>query len=40
MNPKPSPDATWGEHLADANIALGNLLKLVGSESAAYLARA
>ena len=39
VNPKPSPDATWGEHLADGNIALGNLLKLVGSESAAYLAR-
>ncbi len=39
VNPKPSPDATWGEHLTDANIALGNLLKLVGSESAAYLAR-
>jgi hypothetical protein len=38
-NPKPSPDATWGEHLVDANIALGNLLKIVGSESAAYLAR-
>ena len=37
---KPSPDATWGLHLTDANIALGDLLKLVGSESAAYLARA
>ena len=27
---------TWGQHLADVNIALGNLVGLVGSESAAY----
>jgi len=38
-NPKPSPDATWGEHLVDGNIALGSLLQDVASESAAYLAR-
>jgi hypothetical protein len=25
----PSPDATWGLHLADANIALGQLADLV-----------
>ena len=35
----PSPDATWGLHLADVNIALGNLVADVGSESKAYLKR-
>jgi hypothetical protein len=35
---KPSPDATWGLHLLDANIALGNLIDLVKSESAAFVA--
>ena len=33
----PSPDKTWGLHLADANIALGNLVADVGSETKAYL---
>jgi pimeloyl-ACP methyl ester carboxylesterase len=37
--PKPSPDATWGLHLADANIALGNLTELVGEQAAAFVAR-
>jgi Protein of unknown function (DUF3089) len=32
----PSPDATWGLHLLDANIALGNLLAVVSSEAAAF----
>jgi Protein of unknown function (DUF3089) len=32
----PIPDATWGLHLADANIALGNLAALVRSQAAAY----
>ena len=32
----PVPDATWGLHLADANIALGNLVDVVGSEERAY----
>jgi Protein of unknown function (DUF3089) len=32
------PDATWGLHLADANIALGNLVNLVRTQSRAYLA--
>jgi hypothetical protein len=36
----PSPDATWGLHLADANIALGNLVSVVGAETRAYLRRA
>jgi hypothetical protein len=35
----PSPDPTWGLHLLDANIALGNLLTVVRSEAAAYAAR-
>jgi hypothetical protein len=35
----PSPNAAWGLHLADANIALGNLLDLVKSEAAAYRKR-
>jgi hypothetical protein len=33
---KPSPDATWGLHLVDANIALGNLTRIVASETRAY----
>ena len=32
----PTPDATWGLHLADANIALGNLANLVRRQIAAY----
>jgi hypothetical protein len=34
--PTASPDATWGLHLLDANIAQGDLVKLVGSEAKAY----
>jgi hypothetical protein len=30
------PDGTWGLHLFDANIALGNLLTVLQSEAAAY----
>jgi hypothetical protein len=33
----PSPDETWGLHLADANIALGNLVDDVGRRAKAYL---
>jgi len=33
---KAVPDATWGLHLVDANIALGNLVSVVGSQIAAY----
>ena len=32
----PSPDASWGLHLVDGNIALGNLTNIVQSEAAAY----
>jgi Protein of unknown function (DUF3089) len=36
--PKPSPSAIWGLHLLDATIALGNLIGIVKSESAAFVA--
>ncbi len=32
----PSPDATWGLHLADGNIGLGNLVSTVNAEYRAY----
>jgi hypothetical protein len=35
----PSPDPTWGLHLLDANIELGNLVSVVHSEANAYAAR-
>ena len=31
------PDPTWGLHLVDANIALGNLVRVVGKQAGAYL---
>jgi hypothetical protein len=34
----PAPDATWGLHLADGNIALGNLVEVVGRQARAFLA--
>ncbi len=37
--PKPSPDGTWGLHLLDANMSLGNLLGIVNTETKAFLAR-
>ncbi len=36
---KPSPDPTWGLHLTDSNIALGNLLAVVKRQAAAYAKR-
>jgi Protein of unknown function (DUF3089) len=36
----PSPDATWGVHLVDLNLPLGNLTTLVDSQSRAWLAGA
>jgi hypothetical protein len=33
----PVPDDSWGLHLADVNIALGNLIDVVGAETKAYL---
>jgi hypothetical protein len=38
QTPTPSPDATWGLHLIDANLALGNLLTVLRREAAAYAA--
>jgi hypothetical protein len=35
----PVPDASWGLHLTDANIALGNLSQLVREQEMAYLGR-
>ncbi len=36
QTPKPSPDATWGLHLLDANVALGNLLQILQAETRAF----
>jgi hypothetical protein len=36
--PKPSPTPQWGLHLVDANIALGNLIAIVKSQAAAFVA--
>jgi hypothetical protein len=38
--PKASPDVTWGLHLLDANVAQGDLLRLVASQARAYARRA
>jgi hypothetical protein len=35
----PVPDASWGLHLADMNIALGNLVDVVRAETKAFLKR-
>ena len=35
----PSPDPTWGLHLLDANIELGNLVSVVHDEAGAFAAR-
>jgi hypothetical protein len=35
----PSPDPTWGLHLLDANVELGNLVSLVHTEANAFAAR-
>jgi DUF3089 family protein len=37
--PHPSPDPTWGLHLLDANVALGDLVRIVHRESLAYAKR-
>jgi hypothetical protein len=36
----PAPDPSWGLHLADGNIALGDLVDVVGEQAAAYGLRA
>ena len=35
----PSPDPTWGLHLVDGNVALGNLVSMVGAEGKAFAKR-
>jgi hypothetical protein len=37
--PRPSPDANWGLHLMDGNIALGDLLGVVRAQIARYRGR-
>jgi hypothetical protein len=37
--PLPVPDATWGLHLLDANIALGDLVDVVGAQARRWVAR-
>lgn len=37
--PTPSPDPTWGLHLLDANVELGNLVAVVHAEATAWLRR-
>jgi hypothetical protein len=32
-------NAAWGLHLIDANLAMGNLVDIVGAEGKAYLAK-
>ena len=32
----PEPDATWGVHLVDVNLPLGNLLTIVGAQAKAF----
>ena len=39
QTPTPSPNATWGLHLIDANVALGDLLTVVHRQSRTYAAR-
>jgi len=36
----PAPDPTWGTHLVDVNIALGELVDEVGAQTRSYLASA
>jgi hypothetical protein len=38
QTPHPSPDPTWGLHLIDTNIALGNLVAMVGRQARAFVA--
>ena len=35
----PSPDDTWGLHLIDVNIALGDLIDVVAAQTRAHLRR-
>jgi hypothetical protein len=35
----PSPDATWGVHLVDVNIALGDLMRIVRAQATSWVQR-
>jgi hypothetical protein len=35
--PRPRPDPTWGLHLLDANVVLGNLVNIVNFETQNWL---
>ena len=35
----PQPDRTWGLHLADINLAVGDLVEIIGRQSARWLDR-
>jgi Protein of unknown function (DUF3089) len=39
QTPTPAPTPEWGLHLLDANVALGNLVSIVHSESKAFVRR-
>jgi hypothetical protein len=34
-----NPQADWGLHLVDVNLAMGNLVDIVGAQSKAWLAQ-
>ncbi len=40
LGPPGNPSAMWGMHLVDVNVAMGNLVAIVGRQSAAYQAAA
>ena len=40
LGPPGNPSAMWGLHLVDVNVAMGNLVAIVGRQSAAYRAAA
>jgi hypothetical protein len=37
--PSPAPDATWGLHLIDSNVAFGNVLDIVSTQARVFAAR-
>jgi hypothetical protein len=36
---RPLPDATWGLHLVDANIALGDIVRVVSRQAERWVAQ-
>jgi hypothetical protein len=39
LGPPGKPLATWGLHLVDVNLAMGNLLRIVEAQSKAWTSR-